>query len=272
MTTISATSPTLAPPAALAPTIRAFSYWMLQYRRVWRASFVISVLNPLLFLVGIGAGLGRLVDHHAPAAIAGVPYVAFFAPGLLAAASMQTGFLESSGRVWRAASWEGAYRGAVTTPLDPEQIMDGHVLFMAFRLATSGAAFIAVMALFGAARSWWTIAVLPAAVLTGLAFAIPAAAWGVTVTRSQQINMAFRFVIMPLYMFSGTFFAITQLPEWIRWVAYVLPLYHGVELCRTLSLGTATLGGSAVHVGYLLVLSIVGFVVARRNYRKVLHP
>jgi lipooligosaccharide transport system permease protein len=127
------------------------------------------------------------------------------------------------------------------------------------------------MALFGAARSWWSLAVLPAAVLTGLAFAAPASAWAVTVTRSQQINKAFRFVIMPLYMFSGTFFAITQLPEWIRWAAYVLPLYHGVELCRTLSLGTATLGGSAVHIGYLLVLSIVGFVVARRNYRRVLH-
>jgi lipooligosaccharide transport system permease protein len=257
--------------ATSAPTLRAFSYWMLQYRRVWRGTFVISVLNPMLFLIGIGAGLGKLVDQHAPAQIAGVPYVAFFAPGLLAAASMQTGFLESAGSVWRAANWEGAYRGAVTTPLDPEQIMYGHLLFITFRLVTSSAAFLAVMSLFGAARSWWTIAVLPAAVLTGLAFAVPMAAWSVTVTRSQQINSVFRFFIMPLYMFSGTFFAITQLPEWIRWVAYVLPLYHGVELCRTLALGTATLGGSAVHIGYLVVLSLVGLLLARRNYRRVLH-
>jgi ABC-type polysaccharide/polyol phosphate export permease len=72
-------------------------------------------------------------------------------------------------------------------------------------------------------------------------------------------------------MFSGTFFAITQLPDWLRPVAYVLPLYHGVELCRTLSLGTATLGMSLIHVGYLLALTVAGLLIARRNYRKVLH-
>jgi lipooligosaccharide transport system permease protein len=256
---------------AASPALRAFSYWLMQYKRVWRGTIVISVLNPLLFLIGIGAGLGKLVDAHAPAQIAGVPYVAFFAPGLLAASAMQTGFIESSGRVTQAAGWAGAYRGAVITPLDPDDIMNGHLLFMAFRIATSSAAFIAVMSLFGAARSWWTLAVLPAALLTGMAFATPAAAWGVTVTKTQNINTVFRFVIMPLYMFSGTFFAITQLPAWVRPLAYVLPLYHGVELCRTLALGTATAGGSAVHIAYLVVLSVGGYLVARRTYRKVLH-
>lgn len=266
-----ATMTTVAAPATPAPSIRAFSYWLLHYKRVWRGTFVISVLNPMLFLIGIGAGLGKLVDHHAPAQIAGVPYVAFFAPGLLAASSMQIGFMESAGRVRMAAGWSGAYRGAITTPLDPEDIFNGHLLFMTFRLASSGAAFVAVMALFGATPSWWAVAVLPAAVLTGLAFATPASAWGVTVVKAAQVTTVFRFVIMPLYMFSGTFFAITQLPGWVQPVAYVLPLYHGVELCRTLALGTATLGGSAVHVGYLLVLSIAGYLVARRNYRRVLH-
>ena len=86
-----ATMTTVAAPATPAPSIRAFSYWLLHYRRAWRGTFVISVLNPMLFLIGIGAGLGKLVDHHAPAQIAGVPYVAFFAPGMLAASSMQIG-------------------------------------------------------------------------------------------------------------------------------------------------------------------------------------
>ncbi|HEY2795334.1 MAG TPA: ABC transporter, partial [Micromonosporaceae bacterium] len=164
-------------PATAAPSFRALSYWMLQYKRVWRGTIVISVANPVLFLIGIGAGLGKLVDHNAPAQIAGVPYVAFFAPGLLAASAMQTGFLESAGRVRQAAGWSGAYRGAVITPLEPEQILNGHLLFILFRLVSSSAAFIAVMACFGAARSWWALAVLPAATLTGLAFATPTAAW-----------------------------------------------------------------------------------------------
>ena len=112
---------------------REFTYWLLRYRRTWRGSIVISVANPLLFLLGIGAGLGHLVDRHAPAQIAGVSYLAFFAPGMLAAAAMQTGFIESAGRVAMAAGFDGSYRAATTTPLTPAQIMAGHLLFIAFR-------------------------------------------------------------------------------------------------------------------------------------------
>ncbi len=249
----------------------AFGYWMRRYRRTWRGTVVISVANPLLFLAGIGAGLGRLVDTHAPAQIAGVPYLAFFAPGLLAAACMQTGFLEASGRVVAAAGWSGAYRTATTTPLGPDQIMGGHLLFIAFGVASSAAAFVVVMAAFGASRGWWALAVVPAALLTGMAFAAPAAAWAVTVRQFRQVNTVFRFVILPLYFFSGTFFAVAQLPHWIQPVAYALPLWHGVELCRTLSLGTATWSGVALHVGYLLVLTVAGVLVARVTYRRRLH-
>ena len=178
--------------------LRAFSYWMLRYKRTWRGTIVISVANPLLFLLGIGAGLGKLVDHHAPAVIAGIPYVAFFAPGLLAASAMQTGFLEGSGRVRMSAAWSGAYRGEAITPLDTDDILGGHLLFIAFRVLTSSAAFIAVMSLFGATRSWWSLLVLPAVTLTGMAFAAPAAAWCVTVTKASTINSVFRFVIIQI--------------------------------------------------------------------------
>jgi ABC-type polysaccharide/polyol phosphate export permease len=250
--------------------LRAFSYWMLQYKRTWRGTIVISVANPLLFLIGIGAGLGKLVDHHAPAAIAGVPYVAFFAPGLLAASAMQTGFLEGA-RVRMAAAPTGAYRSEVTTPLDTDAILGGHLLFILFRVVTSSIAFIAVMALFGATRSWWSLGVLPAVTLTGMAFAAPAAAWCVTVTKSSNVTSVFRFVIVPLYMFSGTFFAIAQLPSWLRPIAALTPLYQGVQLCRTLALGTASLGPSLAHIAYLLVLAVGGVLVGRYTFRKVLH-
>ncbi|MFJ6194866.1 ABC transporter permease [Micromonospora sp. NPDC092111] len=250
--------------------LRAFGYWITVYRRTWRGSIVISVLNPLLFLTGIGAGLGALVDDNAPAQIAGVPYAAFFAPGMLAAAAMQSAFLEGSAGVARAAR-SGAYRGATPTPLEPEQLAAGHLFFIAFRVFTASGAFIAVMAAFGLIRGWWVLGALLGATLTGMAFAAPAAAWAVGVRKMRHIDTMFRFVIMPLYMFSGTFFAVAQLPGWIRPVSYVLPLWHGVELCRTLSLGTATLTGSSIHVGYLLVLAVGGFLVARVTYRRRLH-
>ena len=251
---------------------REFTYWLLQYRRTWRGTIVISVANPLLFLLGIGAGLGHLVDRHAPTEIAGVSYLAFFAPGMLAAAAMQTGFIEGSFRVAQAAGFNGSYRAATTTPLGPTQIMGGHLTFVAFRLATSAAAFVVVMVGFGATGGWRAVGALAGALLTGLAFAGPAAAWAVSVRQGRQINTVFRFVIMPMYLFSGTFFAVTQLPHWLRPVAYVLPLYHGAELCRTLSLGTATLAGTAVHTGVLLALLVAGIAAARVTYRRRLHP
>jgi ABC-type polysaccharide/polyol phosphate export permease len=250
---------------------RAFGYWMTQYRKTWRGTIVISVANPLLFLAGIGAGLGSLVDRHTPEQLGSVSYVAFFAPGLLAASAMQTGFIEGAGRVAMAAGWDGSYRAAATTPLEPSEIMGGHLLFIAFRVLSSSAAFVAVMVLFGASDGWWALAALPAALLTGVAFAAPVAAWAVGVRVPRKINAVFRFAIMPMYMFSGTFFATSQLPGWLRPVVEALPLWQGVELCRSLSLGSASAGGTGLHAGYLLVLTAAGILAARTTYRRRLH-
>jgi lipooligosaccharide transport system permease protein len=252
--------------------LRTFEYWFMRYRRTWRASIVISVGNPLLFLAGVGAGLGHLVDRHAPAQMAGVSYAAFFAPGLLAAAAMQTAFLESSGPVARAAAPAGAYQGAVPTPLDPEQVAAGHLLYVAFRVLTSSAAFVIVMACFGLVPGTRGPAVLAGATLTGLAFAAPAAAWAVGVRVQRQVNTAFRMVIMPLYMFSGSFFALSQLPGPVRVLIGALPLAQGVDLCRSLALGTAGAAATAAHAGYLCALTVLGFALARAAYRRRLYP
>jgi ABC-type polysaccharide/polyol phosphate export permease len=251
--------------------IRVFAYWFMRYRRTWRSTIVISVANPLLFLIGVGAGLGHLVDRHAPAQMAGVSYAAFFAPGLLAAAAMQTAFLESSGQVARAAGPDGAYQSTVPTPLNPEQVMAGHMLYVTFRVLTSSAAFVLVMAGFGLVSGTRSVAVVIAATLTGLAFAAPAAAWAVGVRLQRKINTVFRMLIMPLYMFSGTFFALSQLPGPIRVVVEALPLAQGVALCRSLALGTAGTPATAAHAAYLCALTVIGFALARTTYRRRLH-
>jgi lipooligosaccharide transport system permease protein len=251
--------------------IHVFAYWFMRYRRTWRGTIVIAVANPLLFLVGVGAGLGRLVDHHAPAQMAGVSYAAFLAPGLLAAAAMQTAFLESSWQVAHAAAPSGAYQSTVATPLAPEQVMAGHLLYVAFRVLTSSAAFVLVMAGFGLVSGPRAVAVLTAATLTGLAFAAPTAAWSVGVREERQINTAFRMLIMPLYMFSGTFFAVSQLPGPVRVLIEALPLAQGVALCRSLALGAAGAPAIAAHAAYLCALTIIGFALARAAYRRRLH-
>jgi lipooligosaccharide transport system permease protein len=250
--------------------LRAFRYWLLRYRRTWRGSIVISVANPLLFLIAIGIGLGRLIGPG-KAVLGGVDYLAFFAPGMLAAASMQNGIVESAFPI----SWSrrpgGAYPVAAGTPLEPEDILHGHLLFMTLRVAMSATAFLVVMVAFGAARSPAAVLALPAATLTGMAFALPAAAWAVTLTDVGPVAGIFKWVVMPLYLFSGTFFAVGQLPAALRPVVYVTPLWHGVDLCRTLSLGTATWPVALGHVAYLAALGGVGYLLCRRNYRRHLY-
>jgi lipooligosaccharide transport system permease protein len=109
---------------------------------------------------------------------------------------------------------------------------------------------------------------IPAAVLTGMAFAIPIAAFAATLDGDAAFAALFRFVVMPMFLFSGTFFPVSQLPKGLRIVAYFTPLWHGVDLCRSLALGTAPLGRSVLHLAYLLAFIAVGFVVARRTFER----
>ncbi|HYZ54378.1 MAG TPA: ABC transporter permease [Streptosporangiaceae bacterium] len=264
-------------PAPAAPggrwsfAVRELRFWLTDYRRTWRGSVISSVLGPLLYLSAMGAGLGSLVNRHAHAALGDVSYLAFIAPGLLAATAMQTAFGEGLYPVLGSVKWVGNYLAAVASPLRPGDVFRGHLLFVTMRLTMNCGVFLAMIAAFGAARSPLVILSLPVAVLTGLAFAPTLMAWAVTRTRDTSFSVLMRFLMIPLFLFSGTFFPVTQLPGWLRPAAYVTPLWHGVELCRALSLGTADLAGAAVHVGYLLALAAAGFGAAQVTYRRRLH-
>jgi lipooligosaccharide transport system permease protein len=248
--------------------VREFRYWLTNYRRTWRGSIYTSFLSPVLYLGAMGLGLGKLVDAHGTARLGGVSYLAFLAPGLLAAAAMQSGIEESTYPVLGSVKWRRTYYAAAASPLRPGDIFHGHLLFTTMRLAMNSAIFLAVMAAFGAITSAWVLAAVPVAVLTGVAFAAPIEAWAITVTKDTSFALVFRFGMIPLFLFSGTFFPVTQLPAWIRPLAYATPLWHGVALCRSLSLGTATVGGALVHVGYLAALAAVSIAIGERTYRR----
>lgn len=262
---------TAPPPNRPWPALSEFSYWMLHYRRTWRRSIVMSVVNPLLFFVGIGIGLGRLIDRAGGAPVHGASYLAFLAPGLLAAAAMQTAAIESVMPVYQSLRTQRNYRAAAVTPLAPADILNGHLLFVAFRVATSCAAFFLVLVCSGLATSFWVLLALPAAVLTGLAFAAPFMALGALVSGQGTVGGIYRFLVMPLYLFSGTYVAVSQLPAVVRPLGYGLPLWHGVQLCRGLAFGT--LGGAAAlaHVVYLVTVIVLGYIAARWAYQRQLH-
>jgi lipooligosaccharide transport system permease protein len=261
----------LAAGQASALALRQYRFWLTNYRRTWRGSIYSSVLSPVLYLGAMGLALGALVDAHRPHSLGGISYLVFLAPGLLAAAAMQGAIGESTYPVLASVKWLKTYQAATATPLRPADILNGHLLFTAMRLAMNSAVFLIVMAAFGAVRSAWVVAALPAAVLTGLAFAAPIEAFAITRTKDSSFAVLFRFVMIPLFLFSGTFFPVTQLPAVIRPLAYATPLWHGVALCRALSLGTAQPADAAVHAGYLVALTVAGILAGRYTYRRRLY-
>jgi lipooligosaccharide transport system permease protein len=254
--------------------VREFRFWLTDYRRTWRGSIFSSVLNPLLYLAAMGLGLGTLVNAHGTARLGGLSYLAFLAPGLLAAGAMQSAIGDATWPVYGSVKWGGNYIAAAASPLSPGDIYRGHLMFITARIAMNCAIFLTLMSAFGAARSPEALLALPASVLTGLAFAAPVQAWAITRTTDGGFNILFRFGMIPLFLFSGTFFPVTQLPSWIRPLAYVTPLWHGVTLCRELSAGTllaAGPGGALVHVGYLAVVAAAGLAAGTKTYRRRLY-
>ena len=266
-----ALSPTDRQPWAAPPAVREFGYWLHRYRRTWRGTIVISVANPLLFLTAMGLGLGKLVNHGHSSYLHGATYLAFVAPGLLAAGALQSAATEAGGPVYQSARQRGNYRAAAATPMSPTDIQLGHLLFMAFRTTLSATAFTAVITAFGIVGPLTGLLLIPATLLTGMALSAPMSAWAVSVTKPAKLNATFRFLIMPMYMFSGTFYPIAQLPVWLRDIIAVTPLYQGIQLCRSLVLNTVTIGGTLTSVLYLTVLTTFGYLAGRRSYRRCLH-
>jgi lipooligosaccharide transport system permease protein len=249
--------------------LRSFAYWAYQYRRTWRGVTFSSVLNPVLYLAAMGLGLGTLVDRHGPRPdLGGVSYLAYLAPGLLAASVMQTAATESTWPVMGAVKWFRSYHAMLATPLRVADVLAGHLCWVALRLLSVSAVFVAIMAAFGAPRSWWVLAAVPSAVLCGMAFAAPIAAFSATRDSPNGFSALFRFGIIPMFLFSGTFFPLSQLPGWVRPLAYLTPLWHGVDLCRSLSLGRLSPGLAAVHICYLAALVAAGAFCALRTYRR----
>jgi lipooligosaccharide transport system permease protein len=247
----------------MAYSLRAYEYWLAVYRRVWRGTIFTSVLNPVLYLSALGIGLGKLVNSGANPL--GVPYLDFVAPGLLAAVGMQIATIESSFPVRGAIRWNRQYHAMLATPLRVRDLVTGHLLYVATRVAIASAVYLAVIAGFGAVRSPLAVLAWPVVVLVGLAFAAPVSALSAW-AENEIFNPLFRFAITPMFLFSATFFPVTRLPRGLRELAYVTPLWHGVDLVRHLTLGTATLGVSLLHVAYLALWFLAGVALARRAY------
>ncbi|HET6653360.1 MAG TPA: ABC transporter permease [Nocardioides sp.] len=240
--------------------LRQLDYWVTVYKRTWRASIASSFLAPLFYVVAMGVLLGGFVDAGG-AALEGAPsYLAFIAPGLVAAHAMQTAVGETMYPVLGAIKWNKTYLGMVATPLTPADVVAAHLGFVVFRVATACGAFLLVLSLFGLFVSVPGVLVaFLVQLLIGLAFGTPLYAYSAGLSDPTPFAVIFRVLIMPLFLFSGAFFPISNLPDGIEWLAWVSPLWHGVDLTRMLTLGTLDVPLALVHVGYLGVLAAGGW-------------
>jgi lipooligosaccharide transport system permease protein len=260
--------------------LRVVEHHWTWYRRNWRATAVSSILQPLLFLLAFGLGFGALIDGTGRAADAtgGVPYLVWLAPALLAMSAVQTAVFDSAYPVLSGFKWQRVYWAMTATPISPGQVALGHLAWFTVKATGSGAIYVAVIAVFGGVRTVGIALSLLAAVLTGVAVSAVVAAFTAGIDdEGTAFTVLFRLVLIPMTLFSGTFFPVDQLPVWVQPVAWISPLWHGTELARAAVVGAGPGSASTAlaalgHVVFLLVLLAGGGALALRRFRRRLHP
>ncbi|HSP53007.1 MAG TPA: ABC transporter permease [Cryobacterium sp.] len=228
---------------------------------------VTAIGNPIIYLYALGVGLATLVDANLGAdAVNGVSYLTFVAPALLCSAAIAVASEEFTYPIMLGFKWNPVFYGMNASPIQPGQIINGVVISVAIRMLVTCGIYYAFMLLFGAVPSPTGFLAVFVALLTGLGFGAVLMAYTATLTEDTgQLAMVMRFVILPMTLFSGTFFPLTVLPVWLQWIGWISPLWHGTELARVFTYGAAEpLWLSVLHVLYLVVLLGIGWALARR--------
>ena len=237
------------------------------YRRTWLV-LVSGFFEPLFYLLGVGLGVGAIVQTVALPSGQEIPYPLFVAPALLAASSMNGAIYESTFNVFAKIHFEKTYDAILSTPIGVGDIALGEITWAVIRGGLYTIGFLGVMLFMGFAISPWLILALPAAALVGFAFAAAAMA-ATTYMKTWQDFDKIQLVLLPLFLFSGTFYPVEAYPDALRTIVEVTPLYQGVALIRALTIGDVG-PGLLVHVAYLAVMGVVGLVIVSRRLEHLL--
>jgi lipooligosaccharide transport system permease protein len=254
--------------STLSLATRPLEFYFTQYRRVWRGTVISSVVTPIVYLLALGWGLGQFVGSGLTFGGESYDYLDLVAPGLLGATAMQIASFESSWPVLSAIKWDRQYHAMLASPLRIGDVVTGHQTWIALRMLSVSAVYTVVITAFGAVHSPLAILAVVAAGLVGMAFAAPIAAWGAYTETDSSFVAIFRFIIVPMFLFSGTFFPVTRLPTVLEAVAYLTPLWHGVDLCRQLTLGQVEIWNALAHTVALVAFLVLGLTLAKISYRR----
>lgn len=248
------------------PALAVLEFDLVGYKRTWRGSVLSSFVLPVLMVFGFGVGVGSLVD--AGGRLGGVSYLDYIVPGMIASVALQTAFFESSWPIMSRFVWVRTYHAMVAAPLRVGDIVAGDLLFIGLRVISTSAVFVAITAAFGAVHSLWALTVPLVAGLLGLAAAAPIFAYAARMETDSYFPLLQRFVVIPMSLFAGVFFPVDSMPVGLRWLAYISPLWHGVEICRAGTFGVGDPLRLAGHLAYLALWLVVGFWLARLAYRR----
>jgi lipooligosaccharide transport system permease protein len=237
------------------------------YRRTWMFIFS-GFFEPLFYLLSIGLGIGGLIGTIPGPDGRPIPYELFVAPALLATSAMNGAIYDSTFNVFFKLNYQKTYDAVLATPLGVGDVALGEIAWALIRGTLYAIGFLAVMLVLGLVVSPWMILAIPAAILIGWAFAAVGMA-ATTFMRTWQDFDLLQLVLLPLFLFSATFYPISVYPEPIQVFVQLTPLYHGVDLLRSLATGTVGLS-SLVHVAYLLVMGLVGLAIVSRRLDKLL--
>lgn len=253
------------------------AYYVAEYRyrsmsKWWGAIFAFGLGNPILYLLSVGLGIGALVDagNGSSDVLGGVGYLEFLAPALLAAAAIQSVQEETSFPTMDGFIWEKHFFAIQNTSISPRQIADGVMLIALFRGLLTTSLYMAALLAFGAIPWASVIPLTISSMFAALAFS--AIMMSITATIKDDdgyFAIIGRFVIAPMFLFSGTFYPLELMPIGLQWIGWISPLWHATELGRFLSYGDPLAPGMfAIHIGYFLVLTIAGMALSYRQFRK----
>ncbi len=255
------------------PSLRRSSRMVQRNLAVYKHSWMVVVsgfFEPVFYLLGIGLGLGSLVPD-----IDGIAYSAFVAPGLLAASCMNGAISDGFFNIFFKLHFQKTYDGILATPMRVPDVAFGEMLWALTRGSLYAAVFLVVVLAVGAVMgspmilSAWGLLALPAAVLVAAAFSAVALCITSFARRIEDFDTVMGLGVLPMFLFSGTFFPITRFPEILQWVVQIVPLYHGVELLRQLTTGRVD-WTIVLHIGYLVVVGAVALTIAMQRLERAL--
>ena len=246
---------------------QAFRVWQREvsvYKYVYKSTIISNLMDPLIYLMALGFGLGAYVNR-----MQGLPYIQFIAPGLISSSIMTAATFETTINTFVRIHFDRIYEAMMATPVTVEDIAVGEMMWAMTRSTIYATVMLGVVTALGLTRSWYAIFVPFMGALGGLMFATLGLTYTSFLKSIDQVNFYMTLFITPLFLFSGVFYPIDALPQVVKTIAFISPLYHLVEVVRPLILGTVEYG-ILLHLGWILAFVFIFTVLPVNLLRRKL--